>query len=113
MLTLNTKIAQADSIFAQLVLPYELRENSRLRTALASGEEVAILTAQQHNHPLDDLKPCASLADVLTLKRAVQAVRISDELKRYIVDLVSRTRAATGVQLGASPRASIALMKTA
>ena len=44
MFTLNTKIAHADSIFAQLVLPYELRENSRLRTALASGEEVAIFT---------------------------------------------------------------------
>ncbi len=46
MLTLNAKIAHADSIFAQLVLPYELRENSRLRTALASGEEVAIFTAR-------------------------------------------------------------------
>lgn len=46
MLTLDTKIEQADSIFAQLVLPYELRENSRLRTALASGEEVAIFTAR-------------------------------------------------------------------
>ena len=44
MLTLNTKITQADSIFAQLVLPFELRENSRLRTVLPSGEEVAIFT---------------------------------------------------------------------
>ncbi|SFP69673.1 urease accessory protein [Nitrosomonas cryotolerans] len=44
MLTLNTKVTSADSIFAQLVLPYELRENSRLRTALESGEEVAIFT---------------------------------------------------------------------
>lgn len=42
MLTLNVKIAQAETVSAQLVLPYELRENSRLRTALASGEEVAI-----------------------------------------------------------------------
>lgn len=46
MLTLNAKINHADSISAQLVLPYELRENSRLRTALASGEEVAIFTAR-------------------------------------------------------------------
>ena len=46
MLTLNTKVDHADSISAQLVLPYELRENSRLRTALASGEEVAIFTAR-------------------------------------------------------------------
>lgn len=42
MLTLNAKIAQAETVSAQLVLPYELRENSRLRTVLASGEEVAI-----------------------------------------------------------------------
>jgi MoxR-like ATPase len=76
-------------------------------------EEVAILKAQQHDHPLDKLKPVASLAEVLALKRAVEAVRISDELKRYAVDLAAATRSAPGVQLGASPRASIALMKTA
>ena len=44
MITLNTKIDHAESVFAQLVLPYEMRENSRLRTALACGEEVAIFT---------------------------------------------------------------------
>jgi MoxR-like ATPase len=76
-------------------------------------EEVAILTAQEHNHPLDELEPCASLADVLALKTAAQEIRISDELKRYAVDLVRATRTASGVQLGASPRASIALMKAA
>jgi MoxR-like ATPase len=43
----------------------------------------------------------------------VEDVRISDELKRYAVDIVAATRTAAGVQLGASPRASIALMKTA
>jgi len=76
-------------------------------------EEVAILTAQEHNHPLDELKSVASVAEVLALKRAVEDVRVSAELKRYAVDLVAATRKATGVQLGASPRASIALMKTA
>ncbi len=76
-------------------------------------EEVSILTAQQHNHPLDELRPCATVADVLVLRRAVESIRISDELKRYVVDLVSETRSAPGVQLGASPRASIALMKGA
>src|SRR5206468_2962895 len=50
---------------------------------------------------------------VLALKTAVAAVRISAELKRYAVDIVAATRTAPGVQLGASPRASIALMKTA
>jgi len=76
-------------------------------------DEVSILTAQQRNHPIDELKPAATLADVLALKRAAENIRISNELKRYAVDLVSATRTASGVQLGASPRASIALMKTA
>jgi MoxR-like ATPase len=78
-----------------------------------AGEEVAILSAQQHNHPLEELQACATLADVLALKQAVQEVRISEELKRYTVDLVGATRTANGVQLGASPRASISLMKAA
>ena len=97
-------------------LPEAQMDRFALQFALGyvhSAEEVAILTAQEHNHPLNELKPCASLADVLGLKRAVQEVRISDELKRYAVDLVGATRTAPGVQLGASPRASIALMKAA
>jgi MoxR-like ATPase len=76
-------------------------------------DEVAILTAQQHNHPLELLEPCATLADVLELKRVIETVRISNELKHYAVALVGATRTAAGVQLGASPRASIALMKGA
>jgi MoxR-like ATPase len=83
------------------------------RGYVPAEEEVAILTAHQHNHPLDELKPAVTLADVLALKRAVEDVRIGDELKRYAVDLVAATRTASGVQLGASPRASIALMKIA
>jgi len=75
--------------------------------------EVAILTAQAHNHPLAELKSCASMSDVLMLRRAVEDVRFSDELKRYVMGLVGATRAAPGVQLGASPRASLALMKAA
>ncbi|HTB84919.1 MAG TPA: MoxR family ATPase [Candidatus Sulfotelmatobacter sp.] len=75
-------------------------------------EEVAILIAQEHNHPIDELQPAASLIEVIAMKRAAEDVRMSDELKRYIVDLVAATRTAAGVQLGASPRASITLMKT-
>ena len=78
-----------------------------------SAEEVAILTAHEHNHPLDHLTPCATLDDLLELNRAVENVRISYELKRYAVDLAAFTRTAPGVQLGASPRASISLMKAA
>ena len=80
---------------------------------VAPEDEVSILTAQEHNHPLNDLQPAATLAEVIALKRAVENVRFSEELKRYVVDLVAATRTAPSVQLGASPRASIALMKTA
>jgi len=46
MLTLHTKLSEADRIDASLVLPYELREKCRLRAALDSGEEVAIFTVR-------------------------------------------------------------------
>jgi MoxR-like ATPase len=76
-------------------------------------DEVAVLSAQEKQHPLEAIGPCAGVADMLALKQAATAVRVSDELKRYIVDLAGATRTAKGVQLGASPRASLALMKAA
>ena len=76
-------------------------------------QEVAILTAQENTHPLDHVRPCVTLRDVLALRAAVKAVRLSAELKRYIVDLCGATRTAAGVQLGASPRASLALVGAA
>jgi MoxR-like ATPase len=78
-----------------------------------STEEVAILSAQERRHPLEELEPCVSLTDVLALQIAANQVRVSQELKRYAVDLVAATRTANGVQLGASARGSIALMKAA
>lgn len=75
--------------------------------------EVAILSAQAGSHPLERIGSCASLADVMTLKAAVRAVRVSDELKHYAVALVRATRAALQVQLGAGPRASLALVHIA
>jgi MoxR-like ATPase len=94
--------AQMDRFAMQFTLGY-----------VQPAEEVTVLTAQATNHPLDELKPCVTLAEVVGLKHAAQNIRISEELKRYIVDLTGATRTTTGVQLGASPRASIALMKAA
>ena len=76
-------------------------------------EEVAILTAQRESHPIDRISPCVMWEDVSALTRHLKEVRISEELKRYMVDLVNATRSFQGVQLGASPRASLSLMKTA
>jgi MoxR-like ATPase len=80
---------------------------------VAPEAEVAVLSAQARRHPLEDLVSCVTLADVVALRASAAEVRISDELKRYVVDVVGATRTVPGVQLGASPRASIALMKTA
>jgi MoxR-like ATPase len=76
-------------------------------------DEVAVLSAEMRRHPIDDLASCVNAAEVQTLKEAVKGVRISEELKLYIVELVAATRSTAGVQLGASPRASLALMKAA
>jgi urease accessory protein len=46
MLTLNTKLEQADQIDGELILPYDQREKSRLRATMVSGEEVAVFTVR-------------------------------------------------------------------
>jgi MoxR-like ATPase len=96
---------------------YPLPEAQMDRFAMQFGlgyvdpaQEVAILVAQAERHPLNDLAACASLQEVLALRQAVRGMRVSDEVKRYAVDLVRGTRTAPGVQLGASPRASLALI---
>lgn len=76
-------------------------------------DEAAIVSEQEQGHPLDSITECATIDDVVQLRRATAAVRVSDEVKRYVVALVHATRKAPGVQLGASPRASLALMKAA
>lgn len=78
---------------------------------VSAEEEVTILS--NHQQPSKPLIFCASREDIYTLRKSAQDIRISAELKRYIVDLVRATRHATGVQIGASPRASLTLMKTA
>jgi MoxR-like ATPase len=80
---------------------------------VTAEEEVSILTAQEKSHPFQRIAGCVSLSDVLNLKRAVREIRVSEEIKRYMVEIVSGTRALSGVQLGASPRASLSLMKAA
>src|SRR5512135_850547 len=70
--------AQMDRFAMQFALGY-----------VSPEEEVAILTDQVHNHPLHLIEPVANTEDVLRLRHAAMEIRISDELKRYIVDLVA------------------------
>ncbi len=75
--------------------------------------EVAVVTAQELEHPLVQAQAVATREEVLALKSAVRRVRIADELKHYIVELVRQTRSAPQVLLGCGPRASIALVQSA
>ena len=75
--------------------------------------EVAVLSAQDLGHPLDAIRPVAAREDVIALKHAARRVRVADELKHYVVELVRRTRAVPQVLLGCGPRASISLAHTA
>ena len=80
---------------------------------VSKNDELEILNAQQDRHPLELLQPCLGLDDIRVIRKASAGILITDELKRYIVDLVSATRGHAGVQMGASPRAGITLMKCA
>ncbi|MBO3461800.1 MoxR family ATPase [Aetokthonos hydrillicola Thurmond2011] len=80
---------------------------------ISPEDEVNLLKDQIQRHPIDTIQPCVNLEDVITLKQQVKQIRISQELKEYLVKIVNATRSAEGVKLGASPRASIALMKVA
>jgi MoxR-like ATPase len=62
-------------------------------------------------HPLHNLDSVATLAEIVELRRAVSRVRISEPVRRYIVDIVGATRRRGPIRLGASPRASIALQR--
>ncbi|MBK1832990.1 AAA family ATPase [Roseibacillus ishigakijimensis] len=80
---------------------------------LSVQEEVVLLAEQQTRHPLDDLGPVCSREDLLAIRRLAREVYLSDEVRHYIVSVVSATREAEKVKLPASPRASLALMHTA
>ncbi len=78
---------------------------------VSSELEIEMLDDQSLNHPLDNLKRCADHSDVLSIRDEIKTVTVSDALKRYIVDIVSATREAKGVKVGASFRASLTLMQ--
>ncbi|MFT7460123.1 MAG: MoxR-like ATPase, partial [Planctomycetota bacterium] len=55
-------------------------------------QEVAILSEQNKRHPIDTLTPCVNLQDVIAVKKLTSDIRISDELKDYIVKIIRATR---------------------
>ncbi len=86
----------------------------RLSLGYVSAEtEAAMLDAQKLQHPLANLQACVDMAQILALREASQQIYIQPELTRYAVELVRATRTLPSVQLGAGPRASIALVRCA
>ena len=80
---------------------------------VSQDDEVSIMDRQNKHHPLEDLRPCINKDDVINLKQKITDIHISNEIKHYIVSLIRATRESEGIANGASPRASLSLMKTA
>jgi MoxR-like ATPase len=76
-------------------------------------EEGKMLMRLQRGHPIDDLGAVAPAAEVLACQEAVREVHVDDKLRRYVLEIVQGTRTHDDVALGGSPRASIALFRTA
>jgi MoxR-like ATPase len=76
-------------------------------------EEGRMLTRLQHGHPIDDLAPVVSAAEWVAAQEAVRDVHVDDKVRRYLLEIVQGTRTHDDVHLGGSPRASIALFRTA
>ncbi|HET7521720.1 MAG TPA: MoxR family ATPase [Bacillales bacterium] len=79
----------------------------------SESEELEVLTRIEKGHPIEDIEPVLELEELLALQQQVKDVYVEDSVKKYIVDIIRRTRGHRAVYLGASPRGSLALMKTA
>jgi MoxR-like ATPase len=92
--------AQLDRFLMQLRLGYP-----------SQAEEEEILLRYQRDDPLTGLDAVASAADVLELQRQVQEIHVSTDVRHYILQVVRSTRAHEAVDLGVSPRGTLALFK--
>ena len=76
------------------------------------AEELVVLSAQQYEHPVNNMRKVVNVEELVAAQRAIREVYVADEIKRYIIDLVNATRKHPDVYLGASPRGSLALFRT-
>ena len=97
-------------------LPEAQRDRFTARVSMgypSADAELDMLDTHGGPAALDDLEPVADAAQVRKLIEIVRGVHVSDEVKRYVVELVTATRTAPELRLGASPRASLQLLRTA
>jgi MoxR-like ATPase len=94
--------AQLDRFLVRLSLGYP-----------SLDEEAKMLQRMQHGHPIDELNAIVTAAEVLACQEAIREVHVDDKVRRYLLEIVQGTRTHDDIQLGGSPRASIALFRTA
>jgi MoxR-like ATPase len=94
--------AQVDRFIMRIHLGYPDRQH-----------EIAILESQEDHHPIQDLAQVVSNEELIAAQNAVKQVYVDERIKSYIVTLSQATREHPDVYLGASPRGSLALFKTA
>ena len=97
-------------------LPEAQRDRFLMRLSVgypSLDAELAVLDVHGRGDPVGDLQAVADAQEVAAAIKAVQSVHVADPLARYIVELVRSTRQHKAVELGASPRASLALLRAA
>jgi MoxR-like ATPase len=97
-------------------LPEAQLDRFALQTGLGyptEDDEVSIVVAQRHGHPLAELGAVITADDVRALQRGVEDIYTDDLILRWTVELVRATRAVEGVAVGASVRGSLTLERTA
>lgn len=92
--------AQMDRFLFKLSIGYPSKEGEREILNRFAGE-----------NPLKNLNPVATTGEILKLQNQVEEVRVSEEIKDLIISIVSYTRNNVNLDLGVSPRGSIALLK--
>jgi MoxR-like ATPase len=79
----------------------------------APADEQMILRDREYADPLDELKPVMSAAEVLELQQAVATVAVDDAIVQYLMRIVAATRTSEMLDLGVSPRGTLALFRAA
>ncbi len=75
-------------------------------------EEGKMLERLQRGHPIDELQPVVTAAEVQACQQAVREVYVDEKVRKYLLQLVQATREHEAIRLGGSPRASLALFAT-
>lgn len=97
-------------------LPEAQRDRFTTRVSIGYPDqqaELAMVDEHSGDDPLGELSPVADGAEVETLLHAVRAVHLATEIRRYAIELVAATRQLPELRLGASPRATLQLVRAA